>query len=203
MLGATQQMLGRVRGGLAVGITLMGVVLAAATGIIGASVVLLGLISVPVLLGQGYRRPLALGTVAAAGCLGILIPPSIMPVVMGDQLGLPVGDLFMAAVLPGLLLAGLYLLYLLGYGLVRPQHVPLAPDTRGLGWRTLGATVGALLPPALLVLAVLGSIFAGIATVTEASGIGALGASLLAWAQRRLGPAVLKDMVLATFRTCG
>jgi tripartite ATP-independent transporter DctM subunit len=202
MLHAMQRLFGRIRGGLAIGITLIGVVLAAATGIIGASVVLLGVISVPVMLRQQYHRPLALGTVAASGCLGILIPPSIMLVLMGDQLGLPVGDLFMAAVLPGLLLAGLYALYLLAYGVLRPRHVPLAPGHRGLSWTVLGDALRTLVPPAGLIMAVLGSIFAGIATVTEASGIGALGAALLAWMHRRLDVAVLKEVLLNTFNTC-
>jgi len=201
MMQAMQRLFGRVRGGLAVTVTVIGVVLAASTGIIGASVVLLGVMSLPVMLQQRYHRPLALGTVAAAGCLGILIPPSIMLVIMGDQLGLSVGDLFMGAVFPGLILGLLYTLYILGYGLLRPAHAPL-PETSGDGgWSTAREALWSVLPPAGLILAVLGSIFAGIATVTEASGIGALGATLLAAAYRRLDLPVLREVVLNTFKT--
>jgi tripartite ATP-independent transporter DctM subunit len=202
LLQAMQQLFGRVRGGLAVTVTLIGIILAASTGIIGASVVLLGLISVPVMLHQGYHRPLALGTVAAAGCLGILIPPSIMLVIIGDQLGLAVGDLFMGAVFPGLVLGGLYVLYLLGYAWLRPAHAPLAEQARSLDWVTLGRVLGSILPPAGLIVAVLGSVFAGIATVTEASGVGALGATALAFTYRRLDLAVLREVVVDTFNTC-
>ncbi|MGB5834998.1 MAG: TRAP transporter large permease subunit, partial [Thiohalocapsa sp.] len=130
MMHSMQKLFGKVRGGLAITVTLIGIILAASTGIIGASVVLLGVMSVPVMLNQNYHKPLALGTVASAGCLGILIPPSIMLVIMGDQLGISVGDLFMGAVLPGLILGGLYVLYILIYGKLRPENAPLAQDQR-------------------------------------------------------------------------
>lgn len=120
MLSA-QELFGKVRGGLAITVTLIGVLLAASTGIVGASVVLLGLLSSPAMLNQGYSKTLALGTVASAGTLGILIPPSIMLVVMGDQLSLSVGDLFLGAVFPGLVLAGMYLVFLLLYSYLRPS----------------------------------------------------------------------------------
>ncbi|MCB1877493.1 MAG: TRAP transporter large permease subunit [Chromatiales bacterium] len=201
MMNAMQQLFGRVRGGLAITVTLIGIVLAASTGIIGASVVLLGLMSVPVMLRQGYHRPLALGTVAAAGCLGILIPPSIMLVIMGDQLRLSVGDLFMGAVFPGLILGLLYMGYILIYGRLRPDHAPLGYRPNEPGWSLLGRMLWTIIPPAGLILAVLGSIFAGIATVIEASGIGALGATLLAVLYRKLDFAVLREVVLNTFNT--
>jgi len=132
-----------------------------------------------VMLGQGYARPLAAGTVCAAGTLGILMPPSIMLVIMADQASVPVGDLFMGAVLPGVMLASLYLIYLLAVGLLAPEQAPLEPA------EPLSFSVGvdllvAILPALALIVVVLGSIFAGVATVTEASGIGAVGASLLA-----------------------
>lgn len=130
MMLSMQELFGRVRGGLAITVTLIGVILAASTGIIGASVVLLGLLSLPAMMKQGYSTPLAAGTICSAGCLGILIPPSIMLVIMADQLSLSVGDLFMAAVFPGLILGGLYLIYILSIAYFRPQCVCSSPKTR-------------------------------------------------------------------------
>ena len=121
MMTSMQKLFGNVRGGLAVTVTLIGIILAASTGIIGASVVLLGLMSVPVMLSQNYDKPLALGTVAASGCLGILIPPSIMLVIMGDQLAIPILDLFMGAVFPGIILGFLYIVYILVYCKIYPD----------------------------------------------------------------------------------
>ena len=201
LMKSAQELFGRVRGGLAITVTLIGVLLAASTGIIGASVVLLGLLSIPAMLNQGYSKTLALGTVAGAGTLGILIPPSIMLVVMADQLGLSVGDLFMGAVFPGLILACVYVLYLLIYCYMRPHAAPLSPDRRPVSWRTLFDVLKSIIPPALLITAVLGSIFMGIATVTEASGVGALGATLLALANRKLNFKVMKEVLYATFNT--
>jgi tripartite ATP-independent transporter DctM subunit len=203
MLQSMQRLFGNLHGGLAISVTLIGIILAASTGIIGASVVLLGLMSLPAMLKQNYNSSLALGTVAASGCLGILIPPSIMLVIMGDQLSLPVGDLFMGALFPGLILGMLYLVYLLIYGHFRPQHAPLVTDQESGGLSALLELLRNIIPPALLILAVLGSIFAGIATVTEASGIGAFGAILLAWAYGRLSWPVLKEVMHHTFKTSG
>jgi len=179
MMRSMQRLFGRVHGGLAISVVLIGVLLAASTGIIGASVVLLALISLPVMLGQGYARPLAAGTVCSAGTLGILMPPSIMLVIMADQASVPVGDLFMAAVLPGGVLAGLYVVYLLLAGQIAADQAPIAPAPP-LSMATLIDLAFTILPALVLIVMVLGSIFAGIATVTEASGIGAVGASLLA-----------------------
>lgn len=195
MMDSLQQLFGRVRGGLAIAVTLIGVILAAATGIVGASVTLLGVLALPLMLRQGYRASLAVGTVAGAGCLGILIPPSIMLVIMGDQLSLPVGDLFMGAVLPGLLLAGLYVLYILYRGWREPHAAPLPAGEGGVDLALLARLLRDLLPAALLILGVLGSIFAGIATVTEAAGVGAAGALLLALFKRRLDRATLSDIL--------
>jgi tripartite ATP-independent transporter DctM subunit len=204
MMHSMQRLFGNVRGGLAITVTLIGVILAASTGIIGASVVLLGLMSLPVMLKQNYSKSIALGTVASAGCLGILIPPSIMLVIMGDQMALSVGDLFMGAVFPGLLLGVLYIGYIFIYGLIKPNNVPLAKDHQPVNeWSLVGRGVLDIIPPALLILAVLGSIFAGIATVTEASGIGAIGATIMALLYRRLDFAVLKEVVINTFNTAG
>jgi tripartite ATP-independent transporter DctM subunit len=191
LMKSAQELFGKVRGGLAITVTLIGVVMAASTGIIGASVVLLGLLTVPAMLHQGYSKRLAVGTVAASGTLGILIPPSIMLVVMGDQMGVSVGDLFMGAFLPGLILAALYILYLLVYCYFNPEEAPLPPDRRPISWRVLLDVGKSILPPAALILSVLGTIFAGIATVTEASGVGALAATILA----------LKEVLYTTFNT--
>jgi len=195
MMDSLQQLFGRVRGGLAIAVTLIGVILAAATGIVGASVTLLGVLALPLMLRQGYRPSLAVGTVAGAGCLGILIPPSIMLVIMGDQLSLPVGDLFMGAVLPGLLLAGLYVLYILYRGWREPDAAPLPAGESGVDLALLARLLRDLLPAALLILGVLGSIFAGIATVTEAAGVGAAGALLLALFKGRLDGATLRGIL--------
>ncbi len=201
MMKAMQDLFGKVRGGLAVTVTLIGVILAASTGIIGASVVLLGLLSLPAMLKQGYSRPLALGTIAGSGTLGILIPPSIMLVIMADQLGLSVGDLFMGAVMPGVLLGGLYVTFILIYSLLRPKAAPLAPDRKKLQWSMAWTVFKTILPTAALIVAVLGSIFAGITTPTEASGVGALGATLLAAFNKRLSFKVVKDVIFACFNT--
>ena len=201
MMHSMQKLFGKVRGGLAITVTLIGIILAASTGIIGASVVLLGVISVPVMLKQQYDKPLALGTVASAGCLGILIPPSIMLVIMGDQLGISVGDLFMGAVFPGLILGTLYVVYILIYGRLRPDNAPLAADQTTITPADLVRVIVDIVPPALLILAVLGSIFAGMATVTEASGVGAFGAALLALVSGRLDLRVLKEVTINTMNT--
>lgn len=204
MMQSMQRLFGNVRGGLAITVTLIGVILAASTGIIGASVVLLGLMSLPVMLKQNYSKSIALGTVASAGCLGILIPPSIMLVIMGDQMALSVGDLFMGAVFPGLLLGVLYIGYIFVYGLIKPNNVPLSENREPINeWSLVARVFLDIIPPAILILAVLGSIFAGIATVTEASGIGAVGATIMALMYRRLDFAVLKEVVINTFNTAG
>jgi tripartite ATP-independent transporter DctM subunit len=164
-------------------------------------VVLLGVMSIPVMLNQQYHKPLALGTVAASGCLGILIPPSIMLVIMGDQLGVSVGDLFMGAVFPGIILGVLYIVYILIYGWLKPENAPLAEDYKEIRLQDVMQVMLDIVPPALLILAVLGSIFMGIATVTEASGIGALGATVLSAAYKRLDWTVVKEVVLNTMNT--
>ncbi len=186
LMKSMQNLFGKVHGGLAVTVTTIGIILAASTGIIGASVVLLGLLSLPAMLKQGYSRTLALGTIASSGTLGILIPPSIMLVIMADQLGLSVGDLFMGAVIPGVILGSLYIAYILIFSLIRPEVAPLDPDRQPLHWRMLWDVFKNILPAAALIIAVLGSIFAGITTPTEASGVGALGATILAALNRKL-----------------
>ncbi len=201
MMQSMQKLFGNVRGGLAVTVALIGIILAASTGIIGASVVLLGLMSLPVMLNQNYDKSLALGTVAASGCLGILIPPSIMLVIMGDQLAIPILDLFMGAVFPGLILGALYILYILVYCKIFPEKAPLAADHSEINLKDVLQALVDILPPAALILLVLGSIFMGISTVTEASGIGALGATLIAALFKRFSWRVLKDVVINTMNT--
>ena len=195
------RLFGRVGGGLAVSIALIGVLLAATTGIIGASVVLLALLGLPVMLREGYDKSLAAGTVCAVGTLGILIPPSIMLVLMADRMAMSVGDLFLGAVFPGLLLSSLYVLYLLGYGWLKPAAAPPARDVAPLDWVALRALAIAILPPAALILAVLGSIFLGVATPTEAAGVGAAGALLLAAMNSALNRGMLTEVVRETTKT--
>ena len=201
MMHSMQRLFGNVRGGLAITVALIGIILAASTGIIGASVVLLGVMSLPVMLKQNYDKALALGTISASGCLGILIPPSIMLVIMGDQLSIPILDLFMGAVFPGLILGFLYIVYILVYCKINPEKAPLAADHREINLKDVLQALYDIIPPAGLILLVLGSIFMGVATVTEASGVGALGAMLIALLFKRLNWKVLKDVVLNTMNT--
>jgi tripartite ATP-independent transporter DctM subunit len=201
LMQSMQELFGQVRGGLAITVTAIGIILAASTGIIGASVVLLAMMSLPAMRAQNYNQPFALGTVAAAGTLGILIPPSIMLVIMADQLALSVGDLFMAAVFPGLLLGALYMFYILASSWFRPGQAPLPEHAEPVSFSIVLKVLKATAPTILLIVVVLGSIFAGFATPTEASGVGALGATLLAAFNRRLNWEVLKDVVAKTTNT--
>jgi tripartite ATP-independent transporter DctM subunit len=194
------RLFGSIRGGLAVTVALIGLLLAATTGIIGASVVLLALIGLPVMLNQGYSKTLAAGTVCAVGTLGILIPPSIMLVLMADRMSMSVGDLFLGAVFPGVLLAGLYIAYILLLGWLRPHTAPAAA-TEPFDLAAVWDLVKAIIPPAFLILAVLGSIFTGLATPTEAAGVGAAGALLLAIFKKRMNRSVMNDVLQETTRT--
>jgi tripartite ATP-independent transporter DctM subunit len=192
---------GRVRGGLAIAVTIIGVLLAATTGIIGASVVLLALLGLPVMLKNGYKPELATGTVCAVGTLGILIPPSIMLVLMADRLAMPVGDLFLGAMVPGLILGALYIFYLLMVGRFGKDAAPVPNDAEPVSIAALLGVFRAVLAPFGLILAVLGSIFFGIATPTEAAGVGAFGAMLLAWQRKQLSNNVLTDVLQQTTTT--
>ncbi len=201
MMHSMQRLFGNVRGGLAITVALIGIILAASTGIIGASVVLLGVMSLPVMLKQNYDKALALGTISASGCLGILIPPSIMLVIMGDQLSIPILDLFMGAVFPGLILGFLYIAYILVYCKINPEKAPLAADHREINLKDVLRALYDIIPPASLIFLVLGSIFMGIATVTEASGVGALGATLIAALYKNFNWKILKEVVINTMNT--
>ena len=192
---------GRLRGGLALTVVLIGILLAASTGIVGASVVLLATLSIPIMMRENYSKALSSGVVAASGTLGILIPPSIMLVIMADQLSLSVGDLFMGAMFPGLLLGGLYVLYVVGIAQVKPELAPPPRQTAKLTVREIWAAILATVPTIFLILAVLGTIFFGIATPTEAAGVGAFGATLLAAANKRLDFETIRTVGIETTLT--
>lgn len=201
LMRSFSQTLGRLGGGLAMAVVLIGILLAASTGIVGASVVLLATISLPIMLEAGYDKRLAAGVVAASGTLGILIPPSIMLIIMADQLSLSVGELFMGAIVPGLILGLSYLLFVIVAVAVRPDLAPKPANVEAFSPRFVLDILLAVLPPIALILAVLGSIFFGVATPTEASGIGAFGATLLALANRRLSLSVLWEVAKRTTLT--
>lgn len=202
----------RLPGGLGISVVVVGMLLAASTGIVGATVVAMGLISLPTMLKQGYSPALSTGTICATGTLGQIIPPSIILVLLGDTLSsaysqaqlsmglftsksVSVGDLFLGAIVPGLLLVVLYCVYLLVYARLRPAAMPAARDGAGI---STAALLRSLLPPIVLIGAVMGSILAGIATPTEAAGVGALGATLLATLNRQLSWDRLREVVSFT-----
>ena len=197
LLYCLQVLLRRVPGGLALSVTVMGTIMAATTGIIGASVVMMTLMALPVMLQRQYNTPLATGTIAASGTLGILIPPSIMLVIMADLLGRSVGNLFVAAVFPGLMLAGIYSIYIFTVSLIKPELAPALPkDTGPQNTREFVLMIlKGFIPPVFLMVLVLGSIIFGWATPTEASGVGAAGATLLALLNRRLNFKMLRTVV--------
>ncbi len=197
------RLFGRVRGGLAVSVAVIGLLLAAATGIIGASVVLLALLGLPVMLQHGYRQELAVGTVCAVGTLGILIPPSIMLVLMADRLAISVGDLFLGAMIPGVMLGAMYIAYILVYARLRPDAAPIPDDAPAVDVQVVQDVLRSVLPAAGLILAVLGSIFFGIATPTEAAGVGAFGALGMAWMKGRLSGGVMREVLRETTLTNG
>lgn len=201
LMTSMQRLFGTVRGGLAITVTMIGIILAASTGIIGASVVLLGVLSLPSMMQQRYSPSLAAGVVAASGTLGILIPPSIMLVIMADQMALSVGDLFMGAVFPGIIIGTLYLTYIFVLALVKKDAAPVPDGARAPDWQAVKGVMIAVIPTLALIFAVLGSIFMGITTPTEASGVGALGATLLALGYRKLTFAKLKAVLISTFNT--
>jgi tripartite ATP-independent transporter DctM subunit len=197
---------GRLKGGLAISVVVVGALLGASTGIVGATVVTMGLLAVPTMLRRGYQKELATGTVSASGTLGQIIPPSIVLVLIGDIVGVSVGDLFIGAVLPGLLLVGLFILYILIAAFLRPGVAPAISkeELASITPKQLAARVGkALFPPLFLMVAVLGSIFAGIASPTEAAAVGAVGATLLTVLNRKFNMNILREVMQTTVRlTC-
>jgi tripartite ATP-independent transporter DctM subunit len=198
--------LGRLRGGLAASVVVVGALLGASTGIVGATVVTMGLLAVPTMLRRGYSKELACGTVAASGTLGQIIPPSIVLVLIGDIVGVSVGDLFMGAVLPGMVLVVLYIFYIIVASYIKPSMAPaIRPEDMGelVGGRLAVQVMVAMLPPLFLMMAVLGSIFAGIASPTEAAAVGAVGATILTIANGKFNLAILREVMRATMSlTC-
>jgi tripartite ATP-independent transporter DctM subunit len=219
LLEALSMLMGRLRGGLGIAVTLVGMLMAASTGIVGATVVTMGLLSLPTMLRRGYDPGIATGTIMAAGTLGQIIPPSIILVLLGDVLSsayqqaqlqqgifrpetVSVSDLFIGALIPGLMLVGLYIAYIIFTGLIRPESMPAWQEQPGqdASSGTLLRALKALVPALVLILSVLGSIIAGIATPTEAAGVGATGALLLASLRGELTPERLFGICKSTAR---
>ena len=173
------KLFGNIRGGLAISTMLVGTVLAASTGIVGASVVMMGIISLPIMVKYGYSKPLAAGTIAASGTLGQIIPPSIVLIILGDVMSVSVGDLFRAALGPSILLVGLYILYILVISYLNPFAAPAIHDNSADRKKVITDALISIIPPLLLITLVLGSIFAGVATPTESAAFGAVGAIIL------------------------
>jgi len=194
---------GRIRGGLAVAVVLVGALLAATTGVVAATVVTMSLISLPTMLRYGYNKDLASGVIAASGTLGQIIPPSIVLVVLADQLGISVGDLFLGSVIPGLMMAGAFVVHVLAIAFIRPDLAPALPadltDIRGAALFTKILKV--MVPPLALILLVLGSIFFGIATPTEAGALGCFGAIILAAIKGQLRLKGIREVCDQTLRT--
>jgi len=201
LLESMGTLFGSVRGGLAISTILVGALLAASTGVVGASVVAMGVISLPVMLKYGYCKKLATGTICASGTLGQIIPPSIVLIILGDVLGVAVGDLFKAAVLPGLILVGSYILYVLIISYVYEDKAPALPhksdDTKMV---EIFKALKSIIPPLLLIVVVLGSIFAGIATPTESSAVGGIGAIVLSMIYKQFSFKILRESALETVK---
>jgi tripartite ATP-independent transporter DctM subunit len=191
---------GKVRGGLAISTVMVGTLLAASTGVVGASVVAMGVISLPIMLRYNYSKELATGTICAAGTLGQIIPPSIVLIILGDVFQLPVGDLFKAAVIPGLSLVVVYIIYILIIAFFNPKVAPgiIVPEEEKKG--SVGRALAAIFPPLTLIIMVLGSIFMGVATPTESAAVGALGAMVLAAIYRKLSWKIVMDASLETVK---
>jgi len=201
LLESMGQLFGSLRGGVAISTILVGALLAASTGVVGASVVAMGLISLPVMLRYGYSKELATGTISAAGTLGQIIPPSIVLIILGDVLNVPVGDLFRAALIPGLVLIGAYIVYVLIYCWLNPDAAPSLPvDPEANRLQIIRNALVAIVPPLALILVVLGSIFQGIATPTESSALGCIGAVVLAIVYRKFSFAMLWDAAIETVK---
>ena len=200
LLESMGRLLGRLRGGLALAVVLVGSLLAATTGVVAATVTTMGLISLPAMLRAGYDKSLATGVIVASGTLGQIIPPSIVLVVLGDQLGISVGDLFIGALIPGLLMSTVFAIYVLVISALKPELAPeLKPELSGSGHPL--QLIQSVLPPVALIVAVLGSIFFGIATPTEAGVIGAVGAMVLAALNGGFSRQQLSNVCESTMRT--
>ncbi len=192
--------LGSLRGGMALAVILVGTLLAATTGVVAATVIIMGMISLPVMLRYGYDKQFATGVIVASGTLAQLIPPSLVLLVLSDQIGVSVGDLFLGALIPGLMLSGFYIVYALVLAYFRPEIAPALPlaDRHLTGMALVRKVIKAVVPPLILVLAVLGSIFFGFATPTEAGAVGAVGSCLLAAMNRKLNWELIRSAGHAT-----
>jgi len=194
---------GKLRGGLAQSVVAVGALLGASTGIVGATVVTMGLLAVPTMIKRGYSKKLATGTVAASGTLGQIIPPSIVLVLIGDIVGVPVGDLFIGAIIPGFVLVFLYMIYIAVISFIKPQMAPALPEEELSSLHTKEFKIRllkALVAPLVLIIAVLGSIFAGVASPTEAASVGAVGAVGLSLINKRFSLNMLKEVMFVTVR---
>jgi tripartite ATP-independent transporter DctM subunit len=200
LLDTIGQLFGPVRGGLAYAVIFVGALLAATTGVVAASVISMGLISLPIMLRYGYDRRFASGVIAASGTLAQIIPPSLVLIVLADQLGRSVGDMYAGAIFPGLILTGLYALFAFGVTRLYPNAAPaLPPEARLLrGWKLANRVVFVLIPPLALIFLVLGTIFIGVATPTEGGAMGATGALALALINRRLSWSLLRQAMNST-----
>jgi tripartite ATP-independent transporter DctM subunit len=205
LLDTVGQLMGPIKGGVALAVVIVGTLLAATTGVVAATIIAMGLISLPTMLKYGYDKGLATGVIVASGTMAQMIPPSIVLVLLSDQFGVSIGDLFAGALVPGLLLAAAYAIYALVVAYARPGSAPaLPPEARTLSSRALLRRVlRAFVPPIVLILAVLGTIFAGLATPSEAGAFGAIGAALLAVANRRMSWKIIREAALSTARTTG
>jgi len=194
LLESMGRLFGGVRGGIAISTVLVGALLAASTGVVGASVVAMGLISLPVMLKYNYDKGLACGTICASGTLGQIIPPSIVLILLGDVLGVPVGDLFQAALLPGLVLVAAYIVYILIYAKLYPDAAkPIGRDESISRREEVFSALKAVIPPLALIIVVLGSIFAGVATPTESAALGGAGAVVLSLLYRQFSWKMVYD----------
>ncbi|MGF6178148.1 TRAP transporter large permease [Ensifer sp. 4252] len=202
LLDTIGQLFGPVRGGLAFAVIFVGGILAATTGVVAASVISMGLISLPIMLRYGYDRRVASGTIAAAGTLAQIIPPSLVLIILADQLGRSVGDMYKGALVPGLLLVAAYSAFIIAMSLLQPKSVPALPmEARALkGWKLFQRVLISLVPPLVLIFLVLGTIFIGLATPTEGGAMGAVGALALAAINRRLNLAMVKSALYATVK---
>ncbi|MEI8595531.1 TRAP transporter large permease [Photobacterium sp. Hal280] len=201
LLESMGKLFGSVRGGLAISTVLVGSLLAASTGVVGASVVAMGLISLPVMMKYQYSKGLATGTICASGTLGQIIPPSIVLILLGDVLGIPVGDLFQAAIWPGLALVLAYIVYIVIYSWLNPEATqPMERDPDQSRQQEIITALKAVLPPLALIIVVLGSIFAGIATPTESAALGGMGAVLLSVVYRQFSWRMLYDSAFETVK---
>lgn len=189
-----------VRGGLAISVVLVGAMLAASTGIVSASVVMMSVIALPLMLRAGYDKSLASGTVVASGTLGQIIPPSIILIILGDVMSVSVGELFMGAILPGFLLVGLYILYILIHAYFSPHLAPISKEIKQVPLKEI---VISIIPPLLLMFSVLGSIFAGIASPTESAAFGVIGAIILSAINKSLSFEMIKHASLGSVKLSG